>query len=327
MIAAADIISYEWSPDSTRLAFEADALVDIVDELFVVDLSTGTPSAPAKVNGTFASTMDVNEWAWSPDGTRIAYDADQDVASQDELYLVIFGPTGPGVPIDVSTLTDSGSDVLEWEWSPDGLWLSMEADRDTNDVEELYLISTANPTPGAPIKVGAMPASGDVSGVHVWSPDSKWIAYRADALTDSVFELFLVDASVTPPAAPVKVNGPIVASGSVVADFDFSPAATALVYEADQDTNDVEELYFVTLTGAAPGAPQKLSLPAVTATDSPDWVWTFDGAMLAYDTDAIVDGDTELFWSVVASGTPTTAVKLNGPLTSLGDVLTYAWEP
>jgi Tol biopolymer transport system component len=327
-----DITGYAWSPDSTRLAYRADQNVDNQDDLFVVDLSTGTPSAPVKVNGAFANaSMDVNDFEWSPDGTRLAYDADQETYLMDELYLVIFGATGPGTPINVSGLTNVNSDVWDWRWSPNGLYLLFRADKDIIDADELYVVFTGNPTPGAPVNITALPATGDVTGPtqYAWSPDSKWVAFVADKDTDAVNELYLVDLGGTTPSAPIKASGTMVAGGAVVAgSILFSPTATGLVYEADQDTDAVEELYWVSLSGTTPAPARKLSGTMLVASDSLTAKWFRDGTLLAYRTDAEADTVYELFMSALTSGTPSAPVKMNSELPALGDVTSmWEWQP
>jgi hypothetical protein len=73
--------------------------------------------------------------------------------------------------------------------------------------------------------------------------------YTADQDVDEVYELYSVpiDAS----ASPVKLNGPLVAGGDVLLEststlrVQITPDGTRVLYVADQDTDEVLELYSV----------------------------------------------------------------------------------
>jgi Tol biopolymer transport system component len=121
-----------------------------------------------------------------------------------------------------------------------------------------------------------MPTFADLVGVHFWSADSKWVAFVADKDTDVVNELYLVDMSGATPSAPIKASGTMLAAGDVsTSEVEFSPDATSLVYEADQETDTMEELYFVSLLGGTPAAPKKLS-GTLSRRDGPSRRWYWD---------------------------------------------------
>jgi len=115
--------------------------------------------------------------------------------------------------------------------------------------------------PGMPDQLnGPLPAGGNVSsGLFdldvVVSADSSRVIYRADQDTDEVFELYSVPIG---GGTPTKLNGALAAGGDVNSDLDFvvSPDSTRVIYRADQDTNDVFELYSVPIDG---GTPTKLN--------------------------------------------------------------------
>ena len=65
----------------------------------------------------------------------------------------------------------------------------------------------------------------------------------------------------------IKLNGPLV-SGGDVDEFRVSPDSSRVVYRADQDTDNVDELYSVPLAG---GSPVKLNGPLVSG----GYVWYF----------------------------------------------------
>jgi hypothetical protein len=86
-----------------------------------------------------------------------------------------------------------------------------------------------------------MPHFGDVVD-FLLSPDGQYVLYRADQDTDNVSELYSVP-SAGPASAGVKLNGVLVADGDVHSGFQVSPDSGRVVYMADQQTDEVRELY------------------------------------------------------------------------------------
>lgn len=81
---------------------------------------------------------------------------------------------------------------------------------------------------------------GDVNTFAI-SSDSSFVAYRADADTDGVDELYL--ASI-PDGATMKLNSPLPGQGKV-STCQISPSSTHVVYIADQNVEGQKELYAV----------------------------------------------------------------------------------
>jgi TolB protein len=109
--AAGDDRSASWSPDGTRLAF--DATRDGNTEIYVVDADG---SNPVRV-----TEHPAEDWApaWSPDGTRIAFASDRTGMAQ----VHIMAADGSGV----TQLTDEPQGNLAPAWSPDGARIAMES--------------------------------------------------------------------------------------------------------------------------------------------------------------------------------------------------------
>jgi hypothetical protein len=106
---------------------------------------------------------------------------------------------------------------------------------------------------GASIKLsGPMAPGGWVIGPGAISPDSLRIAYRADQDMNDVYEIY---AARLLGSDPVKLNGPMTVQGDVCDSCGFVWAADGLtvVYNADQDTDEVVEIYSARLVGDADG--------------------------------------------------------------------------
>jgi hypothetical protein len=78
------------------------------------------------------------------------------------------------------------------------------------------------------------------------SPDSSRVVYLAKHLTATPFELYSVPIK-GPAAAGIKLNGTLVAGGSVF-EHKISPDSGRTVYIADQDTAGVLELYMTSFS-------------------------------------------------------------------------------
>jgi TolB protein len=107
----AECIHPDWSPDGTRIAFEENG------DLFVLELASGNILNLTNGNGFNAVPR------WSPDGLRIAFIHGEDVSSRG--YLATISSNGENLKI----LTDES--VMIWwyiEWSPLGRYLLVSAE-------------------------------------------------------------------------------------------------------------------------------------------------------------------------------------------------------
>lgn len=137
------------------------------------------------------------------------------------------------------------------------------------------------------------------------------IVYRANQTGLSTFELFLSGSG-------TRLNPPLGSSQTVQA-FALTPDKSTVVYIADQDTNDVFELYAVSLSN--PGFSTKLN-PTGFAIANGKNVASFkvlpDGSGVIYLADQDSDGVNELY--LVRFAIPGASTKLNDMLVSNGNV-------
>jgi Tol biopolymer transport system component len=263
----------------------------------------------------------VEEFAFSPDGSQIAYIADQDVFDQYELYLVDLANPGVSTRLnpDLPTEGDARGRI---SFSPDGSKILYAADQDVEGDVELFLADVA--TPGSTTKVNApIVDEGDVTGDRfAFSPDGTTIVYIADQDVDGVRELYAVD--VVNPGVSTKLNPPLVADGDLCT-FRFSPDSTRVAYCADQDVDGTLELYLVEL--AVPGVSMKANPPLVADGDVQAETFRFgpDSDFIMYRADQDVDGDNELYRVELA--TPGVSVKINEQLPPDGDVSFFRINP
>lgn len=112
--------SYAWSPDGDSIAYVANQDDYLRLELYHVDMSGPTPVRKRKVSPPVDHDIRVDSIRWSPDSARLAYRANQDVATRTEIYA---GARAGGVvaqPVKLNAdLTRDGAEVFRFLWSPD----------------------------------------------------------------------------------------------------------------------------------------------------------------------------------------------------------------
>ena len=94
-----------------------------------------------------------------------------------------------------------------------------------------------------------------------------------------------------------------------------------VLYRADQETDEVFELFIVDVSVASPGTPQKVSGEPM-AGDVRDGEFTFspDGQSVLYLAGQNVVFIQELYLVDMSGATPGTPLKVNGDLVSGGNV-------
>jgi Tol biopolymer transport system component len=150
--------SGSWSPDSSRLAF--DATRDGNTEIYVVDADG---SNPVRLTEDGAE-----DWApaWSPDGRRIAFASDRTGIAQ------IFVMSADGA--DVTQLTDHEAGNLAPSWSPDGSRIAFQSWR-TGEAEIWSMAADGSD----PVNLTRSPSTADAMWDGAWGPDG--IAYSRSA--------------------------------------------------------------------------------------------------------------------------------------------------
>jgi hypothetical protein len=111
-----------------------------------------------------------------------------------------------------------------------------------------------------------------------------------------VRELYLVEVGAL--GVSVKLNPPLVGGGDAEAGFRISSDSEFVAYRADQDADEVRELYRVALTSPGVSAKVNSPMPDFGAGASGD-VFAFrirpDALAIAYTADQATDGIVELF--------------------------------
>jgi WD40 repeat protein len=237
------VAGFSISPDSNFIAYTADGSIDNVYELYLINSAT---SDVTKINPDFSENNNVryDYIPFSRDSSLLAYVADQDSDGVDELYVATTSE-----PINVTKINPdftSGKNVKYKEnmiaFSPDSSLIAYIADQDTNDVDELYIAPSSGAGPIRKVNPDFGTSTWDVVEFQ-FSPDGNHIAYIAGPKEgiDYLYQLYL--APVSGSENVIKINPDFSDILRDVTSFRFSNDSSKIAYRADQDTNDLPELY------------------------------------------------------------------------------------
>ncbi len=154
------------------------------------------------------------------------------------------------------------------------------------------------------VKLSATLTNGGDVDDFLMSPDGSTIVYAADQDTDGVVELYSVPVA---GGTVTKLNGTLVSGGNVSNSTSFgpsiSPDSSRVVYPADQDTNDQNELYSVPIGGVT-----AIKLTTIPAFVNADFLISPDSSTVVYRAVQQSGDGFELF-SVPVGGGPVTELS------------------
>lgn len=303
------VIKFQISPDSSKIVFLADInnaqrfdLYRInMDGSGLVRLNQGLPSISQLVEDNFKITNESNRVVYLTDevtmGVRYAYIVNVDGTNRIQLT------SGASIYKNYELARDNGRIVYR-TFTSNPVVRSVRLDA-TLDV----MINTA-------FNLALQPTSG-IYDFKI-SPDSTRVAYRTNQDNNSIIELY--SANIDGSGLRIKLNNPMVSGGSASAGYDFSPDGTRLVYIADQNVDEIYELFSVgVLSGAASSV--KLNSTLVPSGDVLSFKITADSLRVVYLADKVVDSINELF-SVAMNGT--NEFKINSALSVGSNVVDYS---
>ena len=242
----------------------------------------------------------------SPDSTRVVYRANQDLNASFDVYSIAIDGSGPSV--NLSGVGGGGLRIQTVKFGPDSTCAYYRADPDNDGLFTLFRAPLDGSAP-------ALTLSGGSSGVDVesfqLSPDGTRVVYVAHHANAD--RLYSVPSSGQ--SDPTLLAGPLVGYGNVV-EYELSRDGTHVVYRADQDVNELFELFVVPSDGSA--APARLHSALVPGGDVIEHHIAPDGGGVVFLADAEVDEVFELFQTRLSP--PFVALRLSGSLTPHGDV-------
>lgn len=268
-------------PGDEAVWYRADRDIDQVDEIFFVDISGATPSAPVKVNDPIPPGDDLQPVRLSPGRDKLAYFVGADLIG--DIYLVTFEGTTVSMPVEISTLGDREAFPANIGWSDDGTWLAYLGEHEQAGVEDLYVVDTSGAMPSAPMLVTAPGVIPDGPGVMAYrfDPSGQWL-YVIASIDEEAPELYRSDLSSGMPDALQKVSADLPDGGYLPGTIILSHDATRLLYHLDAAP---QTLWMVDVSGDNPGEAQLVNGPLEQDEDvSYSTWWSHDDSVILYRT-------------------------------------------
>ena len=303
-------MDFEWSPDSSLIAYLSDQ-----DNAGVVDLYTTADDVLLSTKVTDVTTGSVQAFRWpNLNSTLLAYSANPLVTNDVNLYIT--EPSNNTAIVVISAVTFGGGVTNDFLWAPDNSSIAYVADQTTSGVFELYTTlsdGTETGTKRSKDITGGGPGidTTTTDDSFKWSPASNQLIYRAED-TVGVFELFTSTIDGVALTEGVKISGALVALGNVGSDFQVSPFGNAVTYIADQEDDEVFELYTTDLTGTI--TPIRVSDDLSGTQDVFQHAWSTDGTKVFYIADQTFDGVNDVYTNFI-SGTTSANLSNNSPAT------------
>ncbi len=186
-----------WSPDGSRLAFLSDRESDLGRQVYVMHRSFGEAERLTSTGGRIAASAAMQTFAWSPDGTRIAFlmtEPETDEASQrkaegrdhirfekepnyNRIYVVDL-TTG-----EIECASPAGLQIWEFGWSPDGEYFAAVAS-DEPYKYDWYLARLVRFRAGRSGPAQTLHQTKRQLAKPNWSPDGTRIAFLSSIWSD-----------------------------------------------------------------------------------------------------------------------------------------------
>jgi TolB protein len=215
------------SPDGTRIAFltarhdPSPRFPNLKYELYIMDMDGGNPQRL-----TVTETAEGHP-AWSPDGSRILFDADYDADGFAEIYTI--EPDGS----NLMRLTSSAANDQFADWSPDGAQIAFSSDRNGNwDI----FVMNADSSNQRPLTDGP-----DWELFPAWSPDGTHIAFNGLVPNSGNTDVYVMNA-----------DGSNIRQLTDTPRFDenpaWSPGGSQIAFQTNRDGNF--EIYLMNADGS-----------------------------------------------------------------------------
>lgn len=311
------------SPDSSRVVFRARLIGANDSAIFSAPLE-GPAESAVRLTTPFAGYQEY--YRIGPNSDWVIYLAEQQVVDRLELFSVpIVGPATAAVKLNKPLVPDGKVDYVDI--SPDGETVVYTADTETQWFFHLYSVPIEGPA-----SVGVALSPPGSTGHHAWNPEvaagGNQVVYQAKVAKTGPAELYSVPIN-GPSTEAQKLSGELVFGGEVQS-FEIAPSGDYVVYWADQDIDEVMELYSVPVAGPSDKAVQLNGFLGL-AGDVKSFAISPDGRRVVYLADhaGLTGFNDDIFqlWMTSVDGSGE-VIPFNGRLVEDGDVSrAFAFSP
>jgi len=225
---------FEVTPDSARVVFKAKAATLARSELYSVPADGS--QAPLRLHPEHLFVGGIGSSVLQPSGERVVYIEYEDVTGLVGLFSVPVD--GSEAPLEIAPREANPVDIEELRLSPTGDEVLYVVRGGIYQDDELYQAAVGGSH--EPREIGVVHGAPQ----YLFSPDSTRVLVRTSTVPNGSVELFTAPADGS--SSLVPVNDPLVPGGNVTA-FSPLPVGDAVLYRADQDEDEVFELYIAPL--------------------------------------------------------------------------------
>ncbi len=310
---------YTVSENGTYVVYIANQINNNDNELFVT-LANGS-GTPVRLNGTLTTNGNVIEFQVSKRNDYVVYIADQNANADLEIFSVKIDGSELALRLNDNFVTRG--DVIEnkFKISENGQYVVYLADAERDGIDNLYSVPINGLSP--PVKLNNDLSSGQKVIDFKISKTSSHVVYISDQDTDGDVEIYSVPIDRS--SASIKLNSTLDNNGDVgdfddsTEDFLISDDGSWVIYFADQDTNNVLELYSAPTIGGSNSVKLNGNLP--NGGDVSEFKISPDGSRVVYIAEQSTNNILELY-SVPINHTGN-SIKLNGELIADGEVCEF----
>ena len=319
--AGSGLYSYAWAPDSSRVAYIADADDPIVQIVDFFELFSSTPDGLEKrlISALVDPSSDVEDFQWEPLSTLIAYVADQEEIGVFELFISPSNSNIDNVRVSEDMAGDGikenpiGSGEYAFAWAPDSSRIAYLADQFVLEKFELFSSTPDGDDANNLLISGPFGADRDVEEFK-WAPDSLLIAYTANQISFDAIDLFSARPNAS---ASSQIHSSGVGFNQAVLSFSWAPDSKRIAYISDKGVTGFLRLYSVQLVN---NNDIEISGSIPSTSNVIEFEWSPNSLLIAF---LVLDQDVELYTTFSDSGS---SIKIRG-LGIGGDVFEFRWAP
>lgn len=250
-------------------------------ELFGVDLITG---ARSEISDVFAATSSLRPISVSPNGNRIAYQADRDNNGTDELYTNLIDGSDE---IQITSTLETSRAHINWQWMPDSSRIIFRSDPDIDGISEVQSILPD----GTDLQIISADLSVTCDETICWkiADNSSVVTFKTESLNQNSLisqNLFSVAAD---GSGLVQLNQ-ILNVDSRINDWNFAPDNSLIAYTS-QNAGEVSQLYTVQADASDRTLLNTNSLSIGVET----FAWAPDSSQIAFTDDNSLAGLPSLY--------------------------------
>ena len=242
---------YSFAPNGEYIAYVADQDIDLVGQAYLV--RTDAPGTAQLISPSNpGSSIEVFDLEWDHLGRRVLMRGDLRVNGVNEL-LAADALNAAGEPVVVNDdLVTNGDVDTPYGFSPDNSYVFYEADQDTANDEEPYILRTEDiGFADRTVRLFGGAFSDNVAGFFPSSDGSRLLVVIDSGVSTLDYELFSVSITPTTVSTPTRVNAALGTNQDVSTSQVRFVQDDAVVYTSDENTDNDTEAFFVNLSNNA----------------------------------------------------------------------------